>query len=108
MNDIRHRASPFALIPLSVRSLPKFIFIIKAQLDKAKMRYISEIIFLLVTTTAALIGEKINISVLKPCKHSEVSLKTGQGNFFFARPTNPQSELKQKLKKLPVLCIFYI
>lgn len=70
------------------------------------MRYISEIIFLLVTTTAALTGEKINTSVLKSCKNSEVSLKTGQGKIFFARQTIPQFELKQKLKK--TACFVYL
>lgn len=37
------------------------------------MRYISEIIFVLVTATAAVTGEKVDTSVLKSCEHSEVS-----------------------------------
>lgn len=67
MNNIKHRASPS---PSPFFHYPK---INKAYLPKAKMRYISEITLLLVTTTAALTGEKIDVSVLKTCKHSGVS-----------------------------------
>lgn len=73
MINIKHRASPFApfLLPRS--------FTIQKQLkltsQKAKMRFfISEIILLLITATAALTGEKIDTSVLKSCRNSEVSL----------------------------------
>lgn len=46
---------------------------IKAHLQNDDMQYILEIIFLLITTTAALTGGKIDTNILKPCSHTEVS-----------------------------------
>lgn len=93
MNDIRHRASPLVFTSSPpVLSLPPFAKKppkkYEDQLVEAKMRYILEIVFLLVTTTAALSDEKIDISVLKPCKKSEVSFQLAR-QLFFAIPQNP-------------------